>query len=298
MADDATLSIKQAEQVDHQLVRGIGIPALTANIVSSTIGAGICVSPATVAAGLGPAAPLAFICCAIAMVLFVTCFAIAGSRVSLTGGLYAYVEVAFGKYVGFLAGMLYFLTALGAVAGVVNVLANSIALVIPFLGGPVMRIVVMLAVYGVLVFINIRGVREGAGAVTTITIAKLLPLLLFVCAGIFFIRPANLTWIALPGSKALGDSVILLIFAFVGIEVALIPSGEVKNPSRTVPRAAYLALAITTIIYILIQLVAQGTLAVDLANPKDPPLAEAAALFLGNIGRTILLAGADRKSVV
>ena len=58
-----------------------------------------------VAKGLGSAAPLAFICCAIAMVLFVTCFAIAGSRVSLTGGLYAYVEVAFGRYVGFLAGM-------------------------------------------------------------------------------------------------------------------------------------------------------------------------------------------------
>src|SRR5216110_1631597 len=293
MADDATLSIKQAEQVDHQLVRGIGIPALTANIVSSTIGAGIFVIPAAVAAGLGPAAPLTFICCAIAMVLFVTCFAIAGSRVSLTGGLYAYVEVAFGKYVGFLAGMLYFLTALGAVAGVVNVLANSIALVIPFLGGPVMRIVVMLAVYGVLVFINIRGVREGAGAVTTITIAKLLPLLLFVCAGIFFIHPANLNWIALPGSKALGDSVILLIFAFVGIEVALIPSGEVKNPSRTVPRSAYLALVITTIIYIMIQLVAQGTLGADLGNHPDAPLAESAAKFLGDLGRMVLLAGAS-----
>src|SRR5213079_63376 len=284
MADE-TLSIKRAEQVDHQLVRGIGIPALTANIVSSTIGAGIFVIPATVAAGLGPAAPLAFICCAIAMVLFVTCFAIAGSRVSLTGGLYAYVEVAFGKYVGFLAGMLYFLTALGAVAGVVNVLANSIALVIPFLGGPVMRIVVMLAVYGVLVFINIRGVREGAGAVTTITIAKLLPLLLFVCAGIFFIHPANLSWTGWPGSKALGDSLILLIFAFVGIEVALIPSGEVKNPSRTVPRSAYLALVITTSIYLMIQLVAQGTLGADLANQLAESLADSAAKFLGHLGR-------------
>src|SRR5881296_236625 len=147
MADE-TVSIQQAEQVDDQLVRGIGIPALTANIVSSTIGAGIFVIPATVAAGLGPAAPLAFICCAIAMVLFVTCFAIAGSRVSLTGGLYAYVEVAFGRYVGFLASVLYGITAVSAVAGVVNVLVNSIAIVVPFLGNPVMRIVVMIAVYG------------------------------------------------------------------------------------------------------------------------------------------------------
>src|SRR6266705_971709 len=291
MADE-TLSIQRAEQVDHQLVRGIGIPALTANIVSSTIGAGIFVIPATVAAGLGPAAPLAFICFAIAMVLLVTCFAIAGSRVSLTGGLYAYVEVAFGRYVGFLAGMLYFLTALGAVAGVVNVLANSVALVVPFLGSPAMRIIVMLAVYGSLVLINIRGVREGAGAVTVVTVAKLLPLLLFVCVGIFFVHPPNLAWSGWPGSKSLGDAVILLIFAFVGIEVALIPSGEVKNPARTVPRSAYLALVVTTIIYITIQLVAQGTLGSDLANYKEAPLAEAAAKFLGNIGRTILIAGA------
>ena len=293
MGNESTVSIQQAERVDHQLVRGIGIPALTANIISSTIGAGIFVIPATVAKGLGSAAPLAFICCAIAMVLFVTCFAIAGSRVSLTGGLYAYVEVAFGRYVGFLAGMLYFLTALGAVAGVVNVLATSVALVIPFLGGPIMRIVVMLAVYGSLVLINIRGVRQGAGAVTVITVAKLLPLLLFVSVGIFFIHAPNLAWSGWPSSKSLGDAVILLIFAFVGIEVALIPSGEVKNPARTVPRSAYLALVITTVIYILIQLVGQGTLGADLANHPDAPLAESAATFLGKLGRTILLAGAS-----
>src|SRR5438270_8181271 len=292
MPGETAIEIQQAERTDEKLVRGIGIPALTANLVSSTIGAGIFVIPAAIAKGLGPAAPLAFVCCAIAMVLFVTCFSIAGSRVSLTGGLYAYVEVAFGRYVGFLAGILYFLTALGAVAGVVNVLANSVALVVPSLGSPVMRIVVMLAVYGSLVFFNILGVRKGAGAVKVSQFAKLLPLLLFICAGLFFMHPANLSWSAWPGSKALGDSVILLIFAFVGIEVALIPRGEVKNQARTVPRSAYLALVVTTIIYILIQLVAQGTLGSELANYKDAPLAEAAAKFLGNIGRTVLLAGA------
>src|SRR5437764_11411612 len=268
VAAGETTSIQHAENVDHQLVRGIGVPALTANIISSTIGAGIFVIPAMVAKGLGPAAPLAFVCCAIAMVLFVTCFAIAGSRVSLTGGLYAYVEVAFGRYVGFLAGVLYGITALGAVAGVVNVLVNSIAIVVPFLGNPVMRIVVMIAVYGLLVVINVRGVRGGAGAVTVVTLAKLLPLLLFICAGIFFIHPANLSWAAWPGSEALGDSVTLLIFAFVGFEVALIPSGEVKNPARTVPRSAYLALVITTIIYIMIQIAAQRRLGADLTIYK------------------------------
>src|SRR5260370_9738348 len=189
--------------------------------------------------------------------------------------------------------MLYFLTAIGAVAGVVNVLANSVALVVPFLGSPLMRILVMLSVYGSLVLINIRGVRQGAGAVTVITIAKLLPLLLFICVGMFFIHTPNLAWSGLPSSKSLGDAVILLIFAFVGIEVALIPSGEVKNPARTVPRSAYLALVVTPIIYLMIQLVAQGTLVANLATCPEAPLAESAAKFLGNIGRTILLAGAS-----
>jgi basic amino acid/polyamine antiporter, APA family len=288
---------ERAEELDHQLIRAIGVPGLTANIVNSTIGAGIFVLPALVAKNLGAAAPLAFLACAVAMVLFVTCFAIAGSRVSLTGGLYAYVEVAFGRYVGFLAGILYCLTAVCAVAGVVNVFANSIAGLVPALSNPLLRILLIACVYGVLLLINIRGVRGGAGAVTIVTPAKLLPLALFLVVGIFYIHPANFAWPGWPQTKDLNDSIILLMFAFVGIEVALIPSGEVKNPSRTVPRSVYLALLITTFIYLMIQVVAQGTLGASLAQHPKGPLAEAAATFLGPTGRKILLGGATISAV-
>jgi basic amino acid/polyamine antiporter, APA family len=285
-------TIQQAARVDHQLIRGIGTAGLTANIVNSTIGAGIFVVPAAVAKGLGSAAPLAFVCCAIAMILFVTCFAIAGSRVSLTGGLYAYVEVAFGRYVGFLAAVLYGVTAISAVAGVGNVLVDSLGGLVPFFNNSIVRIGVMLVVYLSLVIVNVRGVRGGAGAVEVVTVTKLLPIAIFLGVGAFFVHRANLTWSTWPTSQHLGNSVLLLLFAFVGIEVALIPSGEVKNPARTVPRSAYLALVVTTIIYILIQLVAQGTLGPDLANHDKTPLAEAAAKFLGGSGRTILIIGA------
>jgi amino acid transporter len=283
---------ESAEEVDHQLIRAIGVPGLTANIVNSTIGAGIFVLPALVAKNLGAAAPLAFIACAVAMVLFVTCFAIAGSRVSLTGGLYAYVEVAFGRYVGFLAGILYCLTAVCAVAGVVNVFVNSIAGLLPVLANPLLRILLIALVYGVLLLINIRGVRGGAGAVTIVTPAKLLPLAIFLC-----IHPANFSWPGWPQTKDLNDSIILLMFAFVGIEVALIPSGEVKDASRTVPRSVYLALLVTTFVYLMIQVVAQGTLGASLAQYPKGPLAEAAATFLGETGRKILLAGATISAV-
>src|SRR3954468_13894192 len=150
MADKAPPSIQQEERIDHQLVRGIGIPALTANIVSSTIGAGIFVIPATVARELGPAAPLAFVCCAVAMVIFVTCFAIAGSRVSLTGGLYAYVEVAFGRYVGFLAGLMNCTTAILSVSAVMNVLVTAASGFVPVLATTGGRFIAMLIVLGAL----------------------------------------------------------------------------------------------------------------------------------------------------
>src|SRR6266568_3353493 len=292
MAEKSPAWIQQEERIDHQLVRGIGIPALTANIVSSTIGAGIFVIPATVAKGLGSAAPLAFVFCAIAMVLFVTCFAIAGSRVSLTGGLYAYVEVAFGRYVGFLAGVLYGITAISAVAGVGNVLVDSLGGLVPWLANPIVRVGLMLLVYASLVIINMRGVRGGSGAVGVVTVTKLLPILLFLSVGIFFINRANFSWSVFPSGKELGDSVLLLLYAFVGIAVALIPSGEVKNPARTVPRSVYFALVVTTIIYLMIQIVAQGTLGLELANHTKIPLDEASAIFLGNAGRIILIVGA------
>src|SRR5438876_1419887 len=204
MAEEPPAWIQQEERIDHQLVRGIGIPALTANIVSSTIGAGIFVIPATVARGLGPAAPLAFVCCAVAMVLFVTSFAIAGSRVSLTGGLYAYVEVAFGRYLGFIAGVLYFITAILAISGIVGLIAISLGGLIPSLANPVGRFVIIFAVLGFLTIINIRGVRVGARAVEAVTLIKLAPLLIFVVAGLVFIRPAMLAWPGWPSGETLG----------------------------------------------------------------------------------------------
>jgi APA family basic amino acid/polyamine antiporter len=286
------MSPESSPPKEHGLVRALGVPALTANIVNTTIGAGIFVLPALVATGLGAAAPLAFLVCAIAMGLFVTSFAMAGSRVSLTGGLYAYVEVAFGRYVGFLAGILFYLTAVLSVSGVVNVFATSVGILAPPLATGTGRFILILLVFSSLAVINIRGVRAGARAVGVVTMIKLVPLIIFVAAGVFFIRPAAMAWPGWPGSKALGESVLLLIFAFVGIEVALMPSGEVKQPSRTVPRAIYAALAITTLLYIMIQLVAQGVLGGDLSKHPNAPLAEAALQFLGNFGRLLMLAGA------
>jgi APA family basic amino acid/polyamine antiporter len=285
------MSAPKSSTADHQLVRAIGIPGLAANIVNATIGAGIFALPAAVALQLGAASPLAYVICAVAMCLFVTCFAMAGSRVSLTGGLYAYVEAAFGRYLGFLAGALYFLTAILAISGIVGLVATSIGGMIPALATQPGRIAVILCMLGLLVMINIRGVRIGARAVEAVTLIKLAPIMIFIVAGFFFIRPEAIAWPGWPKGDALGRSVLQLLFAFVGVEIALVPSGEIKNPARTVPRAIFLSLGVTTLLYILIQLVALGVLGNELGKFGDTALAEAASRFLGNFGRTLMLVG-------
>src|SRR5216110_2410187 len=167
----------RAGHSDEKLIRALGVPTLTSSIINATVGAGIFVLPAGVALGLGPAAPIAFIICAIAMALIVTSFAIAGSRVSLTGGLYAYVEVAFGPFIGFLAGVLYFLTATLSVSGVISLFTSSFTVLAPALDSGVGRFLIPLLVFGVLTWINVCGVRGGTRAVELVTIVKLLPLL-------------------------------------------------------------------------------------------------------------------------
>src|SRR5207247_11204174 len=164
--------VATAPLADAALVRAIGVRRLTASIVNVTVGAGIFVLPAVVAGRLGPAAPLAYLVCGTLMALIVLCFASAGSRVSLTGGLYAYVEAAFGPFVGFLAGVLFWLMASFAVASVASAFAGSIGVLWPAAGTGVGRTLVLAALFATLAIFNVRGVTVGARLVEAIPVAK------------------------------------------------------------------------------------------------------------------------------
>jgi len=276
---------------EASLVRALGVRQLAASIVNVTVGAGIFVLPAAVAAGLGAAAPLAYLVCAVAMALIVTSIALAGSRVSLTGGIYAYVEVAFGPFVGFLAGVLQWLMLWLTAGGLLSAFVDQVGLLVPGTGQGLPRAAIIVATVAFLAFVNVRGVAIGASVIEGAVVVKLLPLAVFLAVGVFFIQPAALAWPGWPAGDRLGETVLLLIFAFVGIEVALVPSGEVRDPRRTVPRAIYLALGLTTALYLAIQAVAQGVLGAEMAQHAEAPLAAAASRFLGEGGRLLVLAG-------
>ena len=160
------------------LVRAIGTFGLAAGIINITIGGGIFRLPANVAGSLGAAAPIAYLVCAAAMGLIVLCIADAGSRVSLTGGPYAYVGTAFGPYVGFLSGVLLFMLGTFATAAVSTVFAASIGLLVPALAGRPASVIVLVAAFAFWSLVNLRGVALSVRLNSIATVAKLLPLLL------------------------------------------------------------------------------------------------------------------------
>jgi amino acid transporter len=276
----------------ESLVRVIGTFGLAAGIVNITIGGGIFRLPGSVAAQLGPAAPLAYLVCAVAMGLIVLCIADAGSRVSLTGGPYAYVGTAFGSYVGFLSGVLLWMLGTLATAAVGTVFAGSLGLLAPPLAGPLGQAGLLIAAFAFWALVNLRGVTLGVRLNVVATVAKLLPLLLVAVGGAFFVDREHLRIVSMPAAGDVARTSLLLVFAFAGIEVALVPSGEVRDTARTVPRAIGLAMVGITLLYVALQVVAQGILGPGLAHATVSPLADAAGASLGGWARALLLVGA------
>jgi amino acid transporter len=224
------------------------------------------------------------------MGLIVICFAEAGKRVEMTGGPYAYVEVAFGPFAGYLAGILVWLLGCFAVAAVATVLADSVAALLPALAGAAARAALLAGTFGLFTLVNIAGVRQGTRLNAVATVAKLLPLLLLITAGAFVVHPEHLAWTEPVGAGTMARASILLIFAYSGVESALVPSGEIKDVRRTVPRAILVAMLAITGLYLAIQIVAQGVLGPELAG-AGTPLAAAATRIFGPWGGTLLLVG-------
>lgn len=278
---------------ERGLTRAIGVIGLAAAIFNTTVGGGIFRLPGSVTELIGPSAWMVYLICALAMGLVVLTFAEAGSRVSMTGGPYAYVELVFGPYVGFMSGVLLWLLGLTAVASVSSAYAGFIGTLFPALAGGVPRALVLATSFALLAGVNVRGVKQGTQLITVVTVAKLLPLLVLVAVGAVAVAPANLVAESLPAASSFARTAIVLIFAFTGVESALVPSGEMKNPSHTVPRALAIAMIGVTVLYISIQLVAQGVLGAEaLAAAKAAPLAAVADRLMGAPGRLLLLIGA------
>ena len=282
---------RETHQLSEEgLIRAIGRWDLVAVAINGIIGAGIFGLPSKAYALIGSYSLFAFVACAIVVVLIILCFAEVGSRFKDTGGPYLYAREAFGSIVGFEVGWLIWLVRITAFAANCNLLVGYLGFFYPDSGNRWPRFGIITGVVVGLTIINLIGVRQAAITGNLFTIGKLVPMLLFVSLGLFFIQPQHYSFAVRPEIGAFSQSVLLLVYAFSGFEMAAIPAGEVRDPQRNLPMAILVAIAVVAIVYILIQIVCVGTLP-DLASSQRP-LADSASRFMGTAGGAIISAGA------
>jgi APA family basic amino acid/polyamine antiporter len=275
---------------DAGLERTIGTRSLAASTICIVVGAGIFAVPGALAASMGPYAPIAILICAIAMGSIGICFAEAGSRIASSGGAYGFIHTAFGPLAAYIAGMLICVGNVLATGSVAAALADVATNLLPQnLKAPAHALVIV-GVVGAIAFVNIGGIERAVRLVGWATILKLAPLVIFVLVGATAVHAGNYVPSEALRGEGFGRAFILALFAFTGMETGLCASGEVVNPGRSIPRALALALGTITLLYISIQVVAQGILGPALAQ-STVPLADAMARVSPAL-RLLMLAGA------
>ncbi len=277
-------------QRDKGLVRAVTSWGLAASIINTVVGAGIFAVPAALAASIGVYAPFAFLICTVGIGAVAICFAEGGSRIPTSGGAYGYIEAAFGPMTGYIAGtLLWFGDALssGAVAAALADVAVSL---LPAAWMAPVHAVVIVGVIGGIAFVNTGGAARGARLVEGTTVLKLIPLAIFVIVGGAAVHRSNFHQMGALSSGGFGRAMILALFAFTGMECPLSASGEVARPARAIPRALAMSILPIALLYVLIQVVAQGILGSSLAHSVTP-LADAMAAIHPAL-RLLMLAGA------
>lgn len=278
-------------QKDEKLPRNLTVWGLWLLVVNGFIGAGIFGLPGGAADLAGEYSVWIYLACALLMFPVILCFAELGSYFRGTGGPVRYGTEAFGPFIGFQAGWLFY------VARLISFSANSVLLTdsIGYFFEPVSygggRLITLALIIGLLTLINILGSMESIRSLALFTIIKFSVLILFVFGGLLYLGSDVLPSLNAPMPPAgdLGAAVLLLIYAFVGFEGAVVPAGEAKNPEHDMPLALLLGLGSVVLLYMMIQLVSQAAVP-DLASSVSPLLDASAALF-GGIGAIILMIG-------
>ena len=271
------------------LLRSLRRWDVVAVVLNGVIGAGIFGLASRVFALSGAYSLFAFGACAICVAFIVLSFAEVASAFRATGGPYLFARETFGPAAGFGVGWFVWVARVTSFAANCTLLPDYLGFFFPAAASGIPRALIVTAVVVALAAVNVRGVRNTADASNALAIGKLLPLAVFVVAGLFFLDRARFSFASGPGYHEFSQSVLLLLYAFTGFEMAVIPAGEIRDPGRDVPRALLIGMGVVVVFYVGIQAVCIGTL--PELGKSQRPLADAAARFLGNPGAVLITAG-------
>lgn len=260
-------------------------------MINSTIGAGIFGLPSKIFSLSGIYSLPALFLCALIVFVLVLNFAEVASKFRKTGGPYLYILKAFGKIPAFVIGWLILITRVSTYAALINLMVTYLAYFNPVLNEPAFKFSLIIGITFFFTWVNYLGVRNSTILSNTLAIAKILPLLVFILVGLFFIDPDLIPFDESPPSLSdFSSSVLILIFAFTGFEAVLVNTGEVKEPRRNIPFALIVSLSFVAVFYALIQFVSIGTL--PGLSTSEKPITDAAQLFMGSWGASLIALGA------
>lgn len=276
---------------DEKLPRNLGFWGLWLLVVNGFVGAGIFGLPSGAAGLAGEYSIFIYAACALLMLPVILCLAELGSMFRGTGGPIRYGNEAFGDFIGFQSGWLFYIARLISFAANSVLLVDSIGYFVEPATYGVGRVIALAVIIGGLTLINVLGSVESIRSLALFTVLKFSVLLFLVFGGIIWLGTGIIPTFesSVPPVSDLGGAALLLIYAFVGFEGAVVPAGESKRPERDMPLALLIGLGVVVVLYMLIQLVSE-TAVPDLASSNTPLLDASAALF-GTTGAVILMIG-------
>ena len=273
----------------------IGIYVATSLVIGSMIGSGIFMLPASMAK-IGSISLLGWLFSGIGALLLAIVFSRLSKLVPKTGGPYIYPKEGFGDFIGFLSGWGYWLSILLTNASIAMVFTGYLLIFIPdWSESQVAILAIPILTVWLLTWINSRGIKSGGYIQLSTTVLKIIPLVVVTIAGFFFFNGSHFIPFNSSGSSdiaAIGTSITLTLFAFLGIEAATIPAGNIKNPEITIPKATIIGTIITIIIYLLSSISIMGVLPQEQLANSSAPFAEAAELIWGSTGKYLVGIGA------
>lgn len=259
--------------------RQLGLGMLIALVIGNIIGSGVFVLPAALAP-YGAASLLGWGISLGGALMLALVYAWLAQIVPNYGGAYAYARRAFGDRTGFLVAWSYWVCVWSANAAIAVAFAGSLGAVWPAATAtPLRGAVCALGALWVCTFISLSGVREAGYTAVVTTSLKLVPLVVFGLLGLGWVHasafhPFNAS--GLPLLSVASSVAALTLWAFLGLETATVPTGVVRDPQRTVPRATVIGMIIAGLATMLACTVVVGMLPADVLHASAAPMAEAA----------------------
>jgi amino acid transporter len=270
--------------------KSLGVAACTAIVVGNMVGTGFYLSPSAVAP-YGNLAILAWLVMGAGAICLGLTFAKLARLAPATGGPYAYTRMAYGDFAGFLIAWGYWISIWASLPAIAIAFSGAVVDLFPALRSrPIIAALTLGAIWGA-VLINLRGVKAAGIFAEITTYSKLVPFGAVVLFGLFFINGAHFSDFNPSGKSLLEASAALApltMFAYLGLESATVPAGDVRDAERTIPRSTVLGISIAALLYVLGNIAVMGIVPREQLVGSVAPFSDAARAMWGSWGATAI----------